>query len=149
MALIPQAGAIVFRSERGEARVLLVRAKSTPQAWIFPKGHLERGESMAAAALREAHEETGIDGVVVGLAGLPLAFRSKGDNVSVEYYLISLTSEAPSPEGRETRWCTIPEALSLLEHDNARKLLENAWHEIEWRTAAQTGSSATRTSSSS
>ncbi len=85
MARIPQAGAIVFRSERGEARVLLVRAKSTPQAWIFPKGHLERGESMAAAALREAHEETGIDGVVVGLAGLPLAFRSKGENVSVEY----------------------------------------------------------------
>jgi 8-oxo-dGTP pyrophosphatase MutT (NUDIX family) len=149
VARIPQAGAIVFRSERGEARVLLVRAKSAPHPWIFPKGHLERGESMAAAALREANEETGIDGVVVGLAGAPLAFRSKGEDVSVEYYLISLTSEAPSPEGRETRWCTMADALSLLEHDNARKLLENARREIEWRAAAQAGSSVTPTASSS
>jgi ADP-ribose pyrophosphatase YjhB (NUDIX family) len=143
---IPQAGAIVFRSERGEARVLLVRAKSAPHPWIFPKGHLERGESMAAAALREASEETGIDGVVVGLAGLPLAFRSKGEDVSVEYYLVRLTREAPSPEGREKRWCTIPDALALLEHQDARKLLENARGEIEWRTAWPTGSSPTRTS---
>ena len=149
MSRVTQAGAIVFRSERGEARVLLVRARSAPHAWIFPKGHVERGESLAAAALREAGEEAGIEGVVVGLAGLPLAFRSKGEDVTVEYYLISVTSEVPSPEGRETRWCTIGDALSVIEHEDARKLLVNARGEIEWRAACQTGSSATRTSPSS
>lgn len=139
MPRIRQAGAIVFRGERGEARVLLVRAKAAPHPWIFPKGHVEGDESLAAAALREAGEEAGIEGVVVGLAGPPLSFRSKGEDVTVEYYLIALSAEAESPEGRETRWCTVADALSRLAHPDARTLLENARREIEWRVRTAAG----------
>ena len=44
--------------------VLLVRRANPPQAgaWGFPGGKVELGETAAAAALRELHEETGLHG---------------------------------------------------------------------------------------
>ena len=46
-------GAIVFR----EDCVLMIRVGSR---WSFPKGHLELGETLQQAAIRETREETGI-----------------------------------------------------------------------------------------
>lgn len=40
--------------------VLLVWHRAS-QAWLFPGGHVEPGESPAEAALREVREETGVD----------------------------------------------------------------------------------------
>jgi 8-oxo-dGTP pyrophosphatase MutT (NUDIX family) len=57
--LVRQAGAIVFRTDDQGLRFLIVRAKQNPADWIFPKGHIEPGESAAAAALREARERLG------------------------------------------------------------------------------------------
>lgn len=54
------AGYIVFR--RGQ-KVLLLLRKNTGYydgCWSMPSGHVEQGESLKAAALREALEETGI-----------------------------------------------------------------------------------------
>ena len=56
-------GAVVTRGER----VLLVRQSkghSLEGQWTVPWGHLESGESPAAAAIREAKEEGGVDAVV-------------------------------------------------------------------------------------
>jgi|GEM_PF-4495095 len=39
---------------------------SDGERWTFPKGRLERGESPAQAAAREAREEAGISGRVGG-----------------------------------------------------------------------------------
>jgi 8-oxo-dGTP pyrophosphatase MutT (NUDIX family) len=44
MPLIHQAGSIVVRLDRKEPQVLLVTAKRNPKNWIFPKGHIEKGE---------------------------------------------------------------------------------------------------------
>src|SRR5947209_17349617 len=49
----PQAGGIVFRRRQGAVEILLVSPKRGEAAWIFPKGHLEHGETPAHAALRE------------------------------------------------------------------------------------------------
>ena len=126
MPPIPQAGGIVFRLDDGFARVLLVRAKKDPTLWVFPKGHIEAGESPQVTALRETFEEAGVSGLVVGRAGPTLRFRSGAEDVAVDYFLIEMTAEMPSPEGREKCWCLPEEAEARIEFQIARDLLRTA-----------------------
>jgi 8-oxo-dGTP pyrophosphatase MutT (NUDIX family) len=134
MKRVSQFGAVVVRRDEHGSRVLLVRAKKSPDAWIFPKGHVEFGESPEDTALREACEETGIRGVVIGAVGAPLEFVSGDEPVSVQYYLIYARSDCGSPEGRETQWCSFSEALQKLTHNDARALLASVESDITWWT---------------
>jgi 8-oxo-dGTP pyrophosphatase MutT (NUDIX family) len=103
--------------------VLLVRAKRTPGLWIFPKGHIEPGESPEAAALRETREEAGVDGELVGPVGAPLEFESGTELVRVQYFLIRARSEETGEtDGRVKQWFTADEALRQLTFENARQL---------------------------
>lgn len=40
------------------------------KVWVLPGGHVEAGESVAQAAVREVYEETGIEIVLTGLVGI-------------------------------------------------------------------------------
>jgi hypothetical protein len=51
--------------------------------------------------------------------------------VAVEYYLVRLTVDAPSPEGRQKVWLSPDEAQDRLDFQNARELLRAAVREIE------------------
>jgi 8-oxo-dGTP pyrophosphatase MutT (NUDIX family) len=51
----------VRRRKAGGLEVLLVRT-SHGERWTFPKGRVERGESLSQAAAREAREEAGVSG---------------------------------------------------------------------------------------
>jgi 8-oxo-dGTP pyrophosphatase MutT (NUDIX family) len=129
MSSVFQAGAIAFRIVDEAVQILCVRAKKTPQDWIFPKGHIEKGESAEAAARRELEEEAGVSGESVGAIGA-LDFRSGNEEVTVEYYLIKFTHEVPRKEKREIRWCEYEEALALLSHRDAAELLKKAMRVI-------------------
>jgi 8-oxo-dGTP pyrophosphatase MutT (NUDIX family) len=130
LTLIRQSGAIVVRLDGKKPRVLLVTAKRNPRNWIFPKGHIEKGETPEAAALREAREEAGVVGKVIGPAGV-LEYSFLGVKARVEYFLAELTREAGPPEdGREKVWCDLDEALERLSYKNTRKLLRKAWKQV-------------------
>lgn len=130
MPVIRQSGAIVVRRDGAKPRVLLVTAKRNPRNWIFPKGHIEKGETAEAAALREAKEEAGVVGKLIGPAGV-LEYGFLGAKARVEYFLAELAREAGPPEdGRTRAWCELEEALERLGYKNTRKLLRKAWKQV-------------------
>ena len=131
-----QAGAIAFKILDDGVRILCVRAKKTPADWIFPKGHIEPGETAEVAARRELEEEAGVSGELVGPAG-SLDFQSGDEMVTVQYFLIKFTHEVPRKETREIRWCEYNEALALLSHRDAAELLKKAWIRINADTDQQ------------
>jgi len=78
------AGAVVV----GTDGCLVLRRAGTDE-WIFPKGHLERGERAADAAVREVREETGLDIRLLGPIGTTrYAFGRDGQHRKrVEWFL--------------------------------------------------------------
>jgi 8-oxo-dGTP pyrophosphatase MutT (NUDIX family) len=126
LRVVEQAGGIVFRRKRAGISILLVRAKRDPSKWIFPKGHIERGETARAAALRETREEAGVRGKAIGPIGDPQEFEWAGQRFRVQYFLIRMISESDESDGREKAWFPFDEALKRVSFKSARVLLREA-----------------------
>jgi len=123
MKRVRQAGGIVVRRERNGLWVLLVRAKRDPTLWIFPKGHIERGESAADAALRETREEAGIVGDLVRPVGDPVHFNNGRYEVSVQYFLVRPVKEFDETDGRAKKWFRFDDAVEAVLYDEDKELL--------------------------
>lgn len=52
---------IEFESETGDAGIVMIERKNPPYGWALPGGFVDYGESLEAAAVREAREETSLD----------------------------------------------------------------------------------------
>jgi ADP-ribose pyrophosphatase YjhB (NUDIX family) len=124
---VAQAGGIVFRADpgRGGVSVLLVSSKKEPGNWIFPKGHIERGETAAEAGLREVEEEAGVTGELVGPAG-DQEFDWRGRRYHVDYFLIRAVGETDQTDGRTKVWLPFEDALARLTYPDTRRLLRQA-----------------------
>ena len=118
MPLTRQSGAITVKGHGSAARVLLVRTKRDPREWIFPKGHVEPGESDEETALRELEEEAGVRAEIAAAMG-SLVFSVDREEFHVEYFLCRHLETVSTGDGREIRWCRTEEALQLLSFDDA------------------------------
>jgi len=84
---------VAARVVRDDKILLVQEANGRHQGrWGLPKGNVEPGESPEAAAVRELLEETGLEGTVIGLAGVRTALRTDGPAVFLCY-------EVDAPEG--------------------------------------------------
>lgn len=130
-----RAGAITVRRYRGRTLLLLVRGKGGTRR-VFPKGHVERHESAAEAALRELEEEAGIQGRILAPAK-KTGFRVESVIGSVDYFLVLATGRVSDGEtGRDPIWVDPKVALSLLEYDDVRNLLDKLLPVINGLTPA-------------
>jgi ADP-ribose pyrophosphatase YjhB (NUDIX family) len=109
--------------------------------WALPKGLVGAGESAEEAALREVHEETGVEGRSLGKLGdiRYVYTRTWGENPGervfkiVSFFLVRavrgrLGAIAPEMqvEVAEARWLPLEEAPQLLAYKGEREMVEKA-----------------------
>lgn len=106
------AGCIVVEGER----VLLVKRGIEPGygRWVFPGGHVDRGETVEEAALRETLEECGVVAEVDELLGL---YSYPGRPVIIAAYRAHLAAGSPPArpldETLEVGWFTADEVATI------------------------------------
>jgi 8-oxo-dGTP pyrophosphatase MutT (NUDIX family) len=133
--IVPQAGGIAFRGSGRDLSILLVTSKKQAGFWIFPKGHVEPGETAAQAGARETLEEAGVAGELLGPIGGPLEYDWNGRRYSVQYFLIRATSESPASDGRTIAWLPFDEAMTRLSFQDTQRLLRDARAQMDKRLA--------------
>jgi len=128
------AGGIVLFEEK----ILLVKNKKGDSSndaeswWGYPKGHLEEGEKPSEAAVREVFEETGFEVKIANnkpLAESRYKVERNGEAAqkTVWFYemeVVEAFKNEPDEEIEEIALVGFDNALSLLTHDEDRKILK-------------------------
>lgn len=131
-------GALVFR--RTKQGIVWLVLHYVAGHWDFPKGHVEKGESMFDAARREVFEEAGIKNLKfypefkqsIQYFFNPAKYTDSQEKKltfkKVVFHLAE-TSEnqiKTSFEHLEGKWLTVEEALEVLTFKDAKKILQSA-----------------------
>jgi len=130
-----QAGVIPFRRKKGTIEVCLIRNKGRKK-WKIPKGFVDPGETVKQAALKEAWEEAGLNGHLVGDPIGSYEYEKWGADLTVSVYLMEVTSEDDKWEEsrfRERSWSAVETAFAMLKKHPVRPLLEAAATRLERR----------------
>ena len=99
--------------------------------WSLPKGHIEEGETPEQAALREVHEETGIESIIEkSLGAIDFWFMAGGKRIhkTVHHFLfteVGGTLLAQESEVDEVSWFPLNEIVTRLAYPDEKKLIAN------------------------
>jgi 8-oxo-dGTP pyrophosphatase MutT (NUDIX family) len=118
-------GGVVVRDDGPVRRFLLVTARRQPGQWVFPKGHIEEGETVEQAAMREVNEEAGVEATIVSPIGSS-EYKTARELVRAQFFLMRYVSEEQPGEGRRRAWFTAAEAQRALLYEDARMLIARA-----------------------
>lgn len=131
------AGGIVFK--RGARGIEIGFIQDPYYKWTFPKGHIEPGEEITAAAMRETCEEMGLPDLtpISPLPTLDIWFvdRYVHKGSLIHKYITLVLMETPatavarpqkSEKIRGVRWVPVTRALSFSSYANTRSALLSA-----------------------
>ncbi|HVK24197.1 MAG TPA: NUDIX hydrolase, partial [Actinokineospora sp.] len=92
--------------------------------WTFPKGKLDKNETIYEAAVREVAEETGYQAVLGRHLG-QVSYQVMGADKTVDYFAAEAVAGAftVNDEVDELRWLPPDKAAPLLTHDHDRGVL--------------------------
>jgi len=134
-----QFGALPFAiTDDGTVRILLVTTRGR-RDWIIPKGWPIRNLSGEETAAREAYEEAGVVGTVIGESPIG-TFRYTKQRESrrlavheVTVFLFAVERQLrkwPEKAERRTRWFALHEATELVEQAGLSDLLRDSAGEL-------------------
>jgi 8-oxo-dGTP diphosphatase len=99
-------------------RVVLVRRAHPPPGWALPGGFVDVGETMEAAAVREAREETGLEVTLEALLGVYSDPRRDPRRHTVSAVYLGRAAGEPrggddAAEARAFAWAELPAPLAF------------------------------------
>jgi len=122
-----QSSVVPFRMHQGELQILIVRSSSN-RHWVVPKGIADPGMSAQESALKEAFEEAGVHGRIVGEPLGQYEYPKWGATCKVEVYALQVTRELPRSEWQERhrgrRWVAAELAAGLLRQAALTPMIE-------------------------
>jgi len=132
------AGAIVYRiTEDGHIVYLLLQA-AAGKPWGFPKGKLNAGETVEAAARREIAEEACLERLIFDDDFRHVVhYNYRRGRALVKKEVVYFLTRADTPEVHLSwehiafLWAPLHEALELVHYENARELLRKAHKHLE------------------
>ncbi|KRM68225.1 NUDIX hydrolase [Apilactobacillus ozensis DSM 23829 = JCM 17196] len=120
-------GAIVYRLIEDKPYYLLEKS-ATSDFWGFPKGHIEKGEDLVQAAIREIKEETGIDASIDPNFKYVIEYDMKnGHHKSVTFYSSKVNTDKVMLQKEEISdfaWLGYDDARSKLTFENLKLALD-------------------------
>lgn len=134
------AGGVIVRDSFAGIEVALVRERCYSD-WILPKGHLEVGETLVAAALREVREEAGFTRLKI-IRMLGKYTVSHTDELKTVYYFLMRLFGDEDPyqlldrDRFEVRWFLL-DCLPQLYDSNQQLLLVIAREKMQHHTLLQ------------
>jgi transcription antitermination protein NusB len=127
------AGGVVYHLEDDKYRIALVL--NSYNKWALPKGHIEKGETIEQAAVREISEETGLKKIDIKTAIGDIEYKIKQPKKTtivktVHFFLASSEGDKlikqDTPENIDVQWFTPQEAHKKIGYENTRAILEKA-----------------------
>ena len=128
-----QSAVLPYRRRGDDLEVLIITSRKGKR-WVLPKGIVEPGMTAAASAAKEAREEAGVEGPVVGHSLGNYSYRKWGGTCEVEVFPMQVTTELEqwSESGfRRREWVSLKKAAKQLDHDGLRKILRRLPAAIE------------------
>ena len=122
------AGGLVYKNLNGQVLWMVVQ-HSGYKGWIFPKGHIEKGETSEEAAIREVKEETGISAKIIEKIGETKYFYVReGEKRFKEavFFLMEFLGGDESTHDSETMdivWLDFENALEKLSFKDEKRIL--------------------------
>ena len=108
------------------------RRERAGSSWTLPKGTPFDAETVEETALREVHEETGLEVKISAPVGaIEYFFTQQGTRIhkTVHFFLMEATGgglDKHDHEFDEVRWVPIDEARELLSYPTERQVVETA-----------------------
>jgi 8-oxo-dGTP pyrophosphatase MutT (NUDIX family) len=126
-----QFAALPFRAEDGNSPQVMLITSRESRRWVIPKGWTIKGLKPPQVALREAYEEAGLVGRIVGKRPVGAFYYEKNMTESrqacrVWVFLMRVDNQLddwPEKDQRETRWFDPLEAASLVAESDLQCLL--------------------------
>lgn len=109
------AGALCWRIKKKKLEVLLIHRQRYDD-WSWPKGKLDKGETLAECAVREVFEEVGLP-ITLGIPLHSIRYAVKPGLKEVHYWAAAVDDMPPMPDGKEVDaavWCSPNKARGLL-----------------------------------
>jgi 8-oxo-dGTP pyrophosphatase MutT (NUDIX family) len=130
MKKVVSAGGVVLRKTNNKIEILLVYSPPH-KAWVLPKGHIDKGETIEEAAIREVKEETGLEDFEIvsklGIVTRP-SKETSGEIVEKDIHIFifktnSRITPAPNHEYKKAKWFGLTEGIEKIHFKPEREFL--------------------------